>query len=262
MTNANSVILIVVDGMRPDGLQQADTPTIDRLIAGGAHTLSARSVMPSITLPCHVSMFHGVTPEAHGITTNILVPHNPPLVGLFEVLQAAGKKTAMFHNWEELRDLSRPGYLEASLYLKNCHDPLGAGDTELAEQTYDWLSRNPVDFTFVYLGYTDVAGHDYGWMSEPYLQGIANADHCIGRIISALPEECAVIITSDHGGHGKSHGSDCDEDMLIPLVISGPGIPTGTRIDRPVDLTDLAPTIVSLLGIAPPPEWMGKALHF
>ena len=64
------VILFVFDGLRPDGLQQASTPHVDRLISQGASTYTARTVMPSSTLPCHTSMFRGVTPQRHGILTN------------------------------------------------------------------------------------------------------------------------------------------------------------------------------------------------
>ena len=66
MQNSSSygTILIVIDGCRPDGIQQANTPNIDTLIARGAYTFNAQSVVPSSTLPCHTSMFRGVTPSA------------------------------------------------------------------------------------------------------------------------------------------------------------------------------------------------------
>jgi len=70
----NSVVLFVIDGLRPDGLQQADAPHIDTFVSSGACTYAARAVMPSSTLPCHVSMCRGVPPERHGITTNTWVP--------------------------------------------------------------------------------------------------------------------------------------------------------------------------------------------
>jgi predicted AlkP superfamily pyrophosphatase or phosphodiesterase len=63
-----NLVLVVVDGMRPDGLQQARTPTMDPLIARGASTFAARTVLPSATLPCHMSRFHSVPPEGHGGT--------------------------------------------------------------------------------------------------------------------------------------------------------------------------------------------------
>ena len=268
MPASPSVTLILIDGLRPDGLLQAHTPTLDLLIASGAHTLSARTVMPSITLPCHVSLFLGVPPEQHGVTTNLWKPRqytadsNPAPTGLVEALKAAGKVTAFFYNWEELRDVSRPDSLSASFFLNGSKDPHGTGDLELAELAAGWLASHPVDFAFIYLGYTDTAGHDYGWMSEHYLMAIANTDRCIDNLLSVLPEDGTLIVTSDHGGHDQSHGTDCDEDMIVPFIICGPGIPAGYRIEHPVNITDIAPTIASLLGILPPSGWIGQPLKF
>ena len=49
------VLLCSLDGVRPDAIQAANTPTIDRLVNEGAFTWRARTVMPSVTLPCHTS---------------------------------------------------------------------------------------------------------------------------------------------------------------------------------------------------------------
>jgi hypothetical protein len=87
---ANHVVLFVVDGLRPDGLQEADTPHIDGLIAGGAATWQAQSVTPSITLPCHASLFLAVPPARHGVVTNVWMPPQPPVPGLIEVVHQAG----------------------------------------------------------------------------------------------------------------------------------------------------------------------------
>lgn len=258
-----NVVLFLVDGMRPDGLQQAHTPVMDKLMASGARTLTARTVMPSVTLPCITSLFLGVTPERHGITTNIWTPPARPVPGLIDVIhshQAGGvRRAASFYNWEELRDVSRPGSLEASFFLRKCESLKGMGDTALAELAASWLNQHPMDFVFIYLGYVDIAGHDYGWMSEAYLAGIANADRCIGRVLEVLPRESIVIVTGDHGGHARTHGTDCDEDMTIPFIISGPGIAPGQSLG-PVSITDIAPTVATLLGLPSPVEWTGRAL--
>ena len=91
-------ILIVIDGCRPDGIQQANTPNIDTLLARGAYTFNAQSVVPSSTLPCHTSMFRGVTPSRHGITTNTWVPMVRPVPSITEAAHAM-KKTAFIYNW-------------------------------------------------------------------------------------------------------------------------------------------------------------------
>ncbi len=255
------LILFVIDGMRPDGLQQANTPTIDRLIAEGAHTFKARTVMPSVTLPCHTSLFHGVEPGRHGITTNTWMPMARPVSGLVDVLHAAGKTTAFFYNWEELRDLARPGSLDFAVFMRNDFIPNSVGDYALADQAARVLSENDIQFAFVYLGHTDTAGHNHGWMSDPYIKAIGDADRCIQTILSAVPGDTAVIVTADHGGHAQTHGTDSDEDMTTPFVIKGPGIPKHT-ITQPVHITDIAPTVTQLMGVQQPKEWIGKPIVF
>jgi predicted AlkP superfamily pyrophosphatase or phosphodiesterase len=262
MNNENKLVLFLVDGLRPDGLVAADTPTMDSIMASGSYTLKARTVMPSSTLPCHMSLFYGVPPGRHGITTNTWVPQVRPVPGLIETIHQSGGVTASFFNWEQLRDISRPGSLDASFFLKNCENPGGVGDIELAMTVSSWMKENPFHFAFVYLGYTDIAGHDFGWMSEPYLKAIANADRCIATILDNLSESTYVVILSDHGGHAYTHGTDCAEDMTIPVLFKGEGFPTGNEINQPVQITDIAPTIASLFKIQRPTEWIGRVISF
>ena len=68
------VLLILVDGMRPDSLAACGNPFVGEMLAHSRYTLTGQTVMPSVTLPCHMSLFHSVTPERHGILTNTYVP--------------------------------------------------------------------------------------------------------------------------------------------------------------------------------------------
>ena len=61
----NKVILVSIDGMRPDGVSQCGNPYVEEMKKKGSYTLTAQTVNPSVTLPCHMSMFHSVTPERH-----------------------------------------------------------------------------------------------------------------------------------------------------------------------------------------------------
>ncbi|MBN2472158.1 MAG: alkaline phosphatase family protein [Anaerolineae bacterium] len=261
MPDSQRVILFLVDGMRPDGLLAAHTPALDRLRVAGAHTLTARTVMPSMTLPCHASLILGVPPARHGITTNVWAPQVRPVPGLFDVLAGAGLATAFFYNWEELRDLARPGALHAAFMVKDTSGDSSA-DTEIARLAASWLRDRPFDFAFVYLGATDIAGHAWGWMSERYLAAISHADRCIATVLAAVPHDVTVLVTSDHGGHAQTHGTELPEDMTIPLIASGPGIPPGITLNYPVQITDIAPTITRLLGVPAPGEWIGRPLAF
>lgn len=259
MAELRQAVLFLVDGMRPDGMVQADTPTLDALLAGGAHTLNAQTTMPSLTLPCHASLLLGVSPARHGIITNVWTPQAQPLPGLFDVLHQAGLITAFFHNWEALRDLSQPGALNASFMIKDTTGDV-TPDREVAALAAGWLGANPFNFAFVYLGATDIVGHAYGWMSDRYLASISHADQCIATVLDALPEGCTVLVTSDHGGHEQTHGTDCAEDMTIPLIMNGPTISRASTLTGPVSIADIAPTITRLLDVRAPDEWIGTPL--
>ncbi len=254
----SQVILFSIDGMRPDGMDQALTPVVDGLMSRGAHTLTARTVMPSATLPCHTSLFLGCRPERHGVNTNTWTPPVRPVTGLIDLVHQSGNTTAAFYNWEQLRDLAPPGSLNGSFFMKNCDGP--EGDQEIADQAVRWLSGHQTDFAFVYFGHTDIAGHQHGWMSQPYIDGIENADRCIGEVLEAADGDALLIVTSDHGGHGMSHGTDCYEDMTIPFVISGPGVTAGTTIERQVNITDIAPTVATHLDLTQPVDWIGESV--
>ena len=116
----NKVLLIISDGVRPDAIG-AVTGKKDfslRLLQSSYYTMNARTVMPSVTLPCHMSLFHSVPPERHGIMTNTYVPQVRPVKGLFEVLRAAGKNAGIVYDWEELRDLGRPDSIGNGIYVR------------------------------------------------------------------------------------------------------------------------------------------------
>ena len=62
---------------------------------------------------------------------------------------------------------------------------------------------------------------------------------------------------SDHGGHERSHGTEADEDMTIPWVLSGGDVPK-QELNGQVSIIDTAPTLAGLLGISQPREWDGR----
>ena len=51
---AEKVILILVDGMRPDGMMECGNPFAQKLVEESTYSLNAQTVMPSVTLPCHM----------------------------------------------------------------------------------------------------------------------------------------------------------------------------------------------------------------
>ena len=254
----NKVILVSIDGMRPDGVMQCGNPFVEELMKNGSYTLNARTVFPSVTLPCHTSMFHSVTPERHGITTNDYVPQVRPIKGLFEQISNAGGKCAMFYGWEPLRDVSRPGSLIAAEY----QNAYSADNTDriLTEKALKVIDELHPDFVFLYMVEIDEkGGHDNGWMSETYLKCIHDAIENVKTVIEKTKGEYTVIVTADHGGHDRAHGSDMPEDMTIPMFFHGEMFEAGKAIEH-VSLLDLAPTIADIMQVPYAREWEGKSL--
>ena len=251
------VILILVDGMRPDAL--AENPAAQKLAEKSTYTYAGQTVFPSVTLPCHMSLFHSVDPDRHGTTTNTYMPQVRPVSGLFEELALRRKKCAMFYDWEQLRDLGRPGSLAKSVFLSMGVYGSQEADDLLTDAAMECLRRENMDFIFLYLGAPDVFGHDHGWMSEAYMHSLENAWKNIDRVMEAVSDDDVVLVTADHGGHGRSHGMNIKEDMEIPFFLLGPGIPAGTELPE-FNIKDIAPTILKLFGVEAPREWEGKAL--
>jgi len=254
----NKVILISIDGMRPDGLKACGNPYVKQLEKDCTFTYNGESAFPSVTFPCHFTMAHSVSPQRHGILSNTYVPQVRPVTGIFEKIRQAGGFSAMFFGWEQLRDIASPGSLKLSVYMDTRLKE--SVDTLLTDEALRVLAEDKPDFAFLYLVDTDEkGGHDNGWMSEEYLRRLSIAIDNTKRVIDAFGDEYSIVIMSDHGGHDRSHGSAMPEDMTIPLFFRGPDFAKGQEAEG-LSLLDIAPTIAALMDIEPEPEWEGHSL--
>lgn len=92
----------------------------------------------------------------------------------------------------------------------------------------------------------------------------AEAARLIHGIRAAHPNTIFVLV-SDHGEEfwergGMGHGTTLHAEQLdVPFAILGPGIPA-RRIETPVETLDILPTLASLLGFPPRPQWQGRNL--
>jgi choline-sulfatase len=92
---------------------------------------------------------------------------------------------------------------------------------------------------------------------ERYDEEIATADREIGRLIAALGPAAAntlIVAAGDHGEAFGEHGEYAhsifvyDTTLRVPLLMTGPGVPPGTRVPQAVTLADVAPTVMHALG--------------
>ncbi|MBO5269927.1 MAG: alkaline phosphatase family protein [Clostridia bacterium] len=254
---SEKVVLILVDGMRPDAMLQCGHAFPARLMKASTYTLNAATVMPSVTLPCHMSLFHSVDPDRHGVMTNTYTPQVRPIDGMFDQFHRYKKKCGFFYSWEQLRDLCRPGRLHSTVCFN-----LGKqteADKKLTDFAIPYIKSELPDFTFLYLGETDESGHANAWMSDGYMETLRIAWDCIEKVYENLPEGYTLIVTADHGGHARTHGTDLPEDMTIPMLVCGARFAENKEIDG-VSIKDIAPTVATLLDVPFVEEWEGKVL--
>jgi len=255
------VLLILSDGMRSDSLTACGNPYYEEFLKESRYALNAQTVMPSVTLPCHMSLFHSVEPNRHGILTNTYTPPVRPIEGIVEQITKFGGKCAMFYDWEQLRDLSRPGNLKFA-YAPRAGAFEGKYRTTLQmmlKEASSFIPSEKPDFVFFYIGATDSAGHDKGWMTPEYLESVSESWDAIKTLTELLGDEYTIIVTADHGGHDRTHGTELPEDMTIPVICRGKRFTPGD-FGKDVSILDIAPTITDLLGIMPNEDWDGKSV--
>ena len=260
------VILVSVDGLRPDAL--ANTKYFELLAQMATYTMKAQTINPSVTMPAHTSMFYGVPAETHGQYNNTFNPSPTLANGITETLLANGKTVAMFFDYENMQNLTT-AYNQVERNYIHWYKAEGEeyhekSTGEICEAVLNHVYNDPTDFTYIYLGMTDQMGHDYNWLSDKYYMAIDHIFSNLIELISQLPENYTVIITSDHGGGGdygiNDHGSTNPVDMTIPMFIIGDGFEPETVISSDVSILDVAPTVVAVLGVEEEKYWVGKSL--
>jgi predicted AlkP superfamily pyrophosphatase or phosphodiesterase len=259
------VVVISIDGLRPDAIQKFNAKTLQRLMREGRYSLNAKTISISNTLPSHTSMLTGVGAETHGITWNsdktkdLGHVHVPTIFG---VAREAGFTTAAFFSKTKFNALGKPGTLD---HVEMQEGELGlpwSSDRAVAN-VRSYLKHNMPNLMFVHLAEADFAGHNFGWMGRMYGAAVRGSDAAVAKVLELAdarfgPGGYTVIVTADHGGHGKRHGSTDPRDITIPWIVWGAGVQHGDTLSS-VRTMDTAVTALWMLGLeAPGAE--GKAL--
>jgi predicted AlkP superfamily pyrophosphatase or phosphodiesterase len=257
------VLVVSIDGLRPDHLTPELMPNLVRLREAGVSAAEARTVIPSQTLPSHTSMWTGVSPAVHGIVWNddrTASYGHVRVETAFEVARRAGLGTAAVAGKSKLRHLFRPGTLDVAMA------PRGAevvGAMEVAAEIHELLRHQRPHLLFAHFADPDIAGHAFGWGGRVYRSALRRSDRALGHLLraaeAAYGSGLVVIVTADHGGLGHVHDLGREEDVLIPWIAWGAGLPAST-LPGPVSTCDTAATALALLGVAVPAAWEGVAL--
>lgn len=264
------VLLITVDALRADVLASyggagTDTPAMDQLASEGMvfaraytptpHTsyaltslLTGKFLRPVLDLP------QGGAPAAH--------PAMPELLREYGYRTAAFYPPAIFFvDAERFRDLAAGGF--GFEYRKTMFAPAAARVAQLERYLAEVEPGHPV-FAWVHL----FEPHEPYDPPEEYRRGedsfdryrgeVAAADAAVGDLVRAFREARpggTVILTADHGEEfgdhgGYHHGTTLfDEQVRVPLIWSSPDLVVPSRVDAPVEIIDIATTLLAALGI-------------
>ncbi|HUE77050.1 MAG TPA: ectonucleotide pyrophosphatase/phosphodiesterase [Longimicrobiales bacterium] len=265
VARTNHVVVISVDGLRPDAIERFGLDTFERLAREGSMATGAVTILPSKTLPSHTSMLTGLLPEDHGITFNreLSGEENVQVPTIFELARRRGLSTAAFFSKAKFRHLHRP---DAYDYWQA---PESNADNWMATRTVadavQYLRHESPNLLFVHIGEPDYAGHTMGWMSRFYGWATKRADAGVERVLEAADDafgagNYTVILTADHGGHDRDHGTEAETDVLIPWIVWGEAVTAGARLDG-VRTMDTAATALWLLGVPVPAHWTGRPVR-
>ncbi len=265
------VLLIGIDGVRPDVLAEVPTPNIDALADAGWYTDQARTTTPSVSGPSWSSMLTGVWPEKHGVTNNNFTGRDyaqyPSFLTRVEQVRPELATFAAL-DWLPLAQLPDdptpllPPAIDTRITLDGYEHGWAEADGMVTAQAVEHIAQADPDALFVYLGNPDETSHQNGSIGAEYRDAIALSDGHVGMLMDAVrarytyaDEDWLILISTDHGRRPDGgHGGDSPEEMTIFILASGPA--TADWPDPgPAFIVDVAVTALDHLGIGIDPEW-------
>lgn len=280
------VLIIGIDGMRDDALQAANAPNIAALAAQGVIThnayaggvLGTTTQQPTLSGPGWSSITIGVWTDKHKVVDNAFTAYKNSV------------STNYPHFFRRLKDAKPNCYLssivswgsiEDSIVSKNAsafnyHVKASASteeglDTDVKNKAVAHLASANPDVLFLHFDQVDGAGHGSGFSptNPAYLTAIHNVDTHIGSVIAAInarpqiaQEKWLVILTTDHGGSGTSHGGQSSEERTIPLLVSGSVVNAPHVSKANPGHTAVPPTAMKYLGVPVNAAWGWASTDF
>jgi arylsulfatase A-like enzyme len=292
LASSRLLIVILVDTLRADHLTPTLTPRISRAFADGNWWRRATANC-SWTLPSVASLFTSrpvldlTAPEGDLIG----VPEGVATwASRLEAAGFIGGAVVANYTIHALNGFSS-GF--ASYMVPDGRAPAAHPDaTWVVSEARRWLAHHRGEDAFLYLHLMD-PHQPYRSHSDPeitapdlaelalrrraasdeervllkrlYAEEVRHVDEVLGPFLDELPDSAVVALTSDHGEalgeHGAwGHGLNLFQEALrVPLAVSGPGVPSG-EIEDPVQLLDLGPTVLALMGVEATTGMVGRSL--
>ena len=289
-----NIVLITLDTTRADrmgflGSQRGLTPNLDALAAQSAIFTRAYSQAP-LTPTSHATILTGTYPQFHQVS-DFGRPLADDIPFLPQILHSHGYHTAAFvgaavldpsptglKGFDRGFDFYDAGFFHEGAGEDRYHTVERRGG-EVVAHALAWLAKHPNGPFFMWVHLFDP--HDpydppepfkSRYASQPYDGEIAYADSAVGKFLAQLKarglyDGALIAVMADHGESLGAHGEDThgvflyDETIHVPLVIKLPKAgPSSKRIANPVELVDVAPTLLDGVGIEIPAAMQGESL--
>ncbi len=268
-------LVIGIDGLRSDALQQVSTPAIDELIADGTVTYDAFAggVLGTPTEQMTwsgagwSSILTGVWVDKHGVELNVFddarFDEYPHFFARVREEQPDAYLSS-FVTWAPINESILASAEADAEFWGNEPNDSAKGDIAVTAAVVAHLAAETPNVVFVQLDDVDHQGHVAGFSPTvpEYIQAVETVDTQIGQMVDAVrarltfdQEDWLILLTTDHGGMGKGHGPQGDEERTIFIVVSGGSARRGHTISPGPGHTAVPPTVMTHLGLPIDPAW-------
>lgn len=220
--DTKKVLIIGIDGCRPDVLQLASTPNIDLLLSNSTYSYHALNDDITYSGPGWSAMMTGVWSGKHGVTDNGFAGNNfndfPHFIKRVEE-NLPSLYTVSISQWHPINNSIALDYADFKYNATS--------ETEVTLQAVNQLDNFDPDVIFLHYDDVDHAGHAYGFdLNVPeYISSIESVDTEIGQVLQSLyarpeylNENWLILLSTDHGGQGSSHGGSSPQEETIFFI--------------------------------------------
>lgn len=296
-SKTRKTVFIIIDGVPADMIERLNTPSIDAIASEGAYSraytggeIGGYSQTPTISAIGYTNLLTATWLNKHNVDGNSNLKPNYNYWTVFRIAkeQKTDYKTAIYSSWTDNRtvllgegkeetghlkidyvcdgfdlDTARFPHKEKELHIFDI-------DEHVSKEAARGIREDAPDLSWVYLWYTDDAGHieGNGAFFDEYTK---KADLQIGRIWEAVQyrekhfdEEWMVVVTTDHGRaeNGYGHGGQSERERTTWIA-------TNRKVNKhfnenTLSITDITPSICRFMGFEVPQDvlWEQDGMPF
>lgn len=278
-------VFIIIDGVPADMVERLDLPVLREIAAQGAYarifvggTRGDYDETPTISAVGYTDLLTATWVNKHNVWGNHDLHPNYNYWTIFRIAREQKKPftTGLFSSWTDNRtvlvgegkpetgnlrlDYVRDGYdLDREAFPRKPDDlHIFDIDEHVSREAASCIRTDAPDLSWVYLWYTDDAGHHYG-NGDVFDHAVEMADKQIGRVWEAVKyrrdhfdEDWMVVVTTDHGrtDNGLYHGAQSDRERTTWVV-------TNRKVNERLlggggAIVDIAPSICRFMGFEIP----------